>query len=177
MNSFKVNKGVRFSVFFTASIILLAIVFILSLRFGANSNSFLDVFNSLFNYNSENYNEIVIRDIRFPRFLADLIVGASLAVAGTIMQGTTKNPMADSGIMGISAGSTLGVIIVMVFFPQTSRYVRIIFSGIGALIVTALIYGLAFFSKRPSISKMVLSGMAISTLCSSISTAIILKKV
>lgn len=82
----------------------------------------------------------------------------------TYMQGTTKNPMADSGIMSISAGSTLGVIIKNVFFPSRSRLVRMGISGLGAAVITALIYGIVFIGKRRvSSDRMVLSGMAISS--------------
>ena len=104
------------------------------------------------------------------------MVGICLSVSGTIMQGTTKNPMADTGIMGISSGSTLGVVIVIAFFPGAGRYERMCFSALGAALVTLLIYGIAYFGKRRvSVDRMVLSGMAISTFFSSFTTAIVLK--
>ena len=112
-----------------------------------------------------------------PRFIADVLVGASLAIAGALMQGTTKNPMADSGIMGISSGSVFGVVIIMIFFPNISRLGRIGVSCLGAALVTFLIYGIALMSKRGMTpDRMVLSGMAISTLFSSVTTAIVLKQ-
>lgn len=93
------------------------------------------------------------------------------------MQGTTKNPMADSGIMGISSGSVFGVVIIMTFFPNISRLGRIGISCLGAAIVTFLIYGIAMMSKRGMTpDRMVLSGMAISTLFSSVTTALVLKQ-
>lgn len=88
------------------SIVGLLIMFFLSLYFGAEKNiNFVDIINSLFRFNDEIFNEVIVRNIRLPRFIADILVGASLAIAGALMQGTTKNPMADSGIMGISSGS------------------------------------------------------------------------
>ena len=160
------------------SIVGLLIMFFLSLYFGAEKNiNFVDIINSLFRFNDENINEVIVRNIRLPRFIADILVGASLAIAGALMQGTTKNPMADSGIMGISSGSVFGVVIIMTFFPNISRLGRIGISCLGAAIVTFLIYGIAMMSKRGMTpDRMVLSGMAISTLFSSVTTALVLKQ-
>ena len=79
-------------------------VMLLTLVFGAVNFSIGTVFDTFFNFDPDNFDLLSIRDIRLPRFIADLIVGTSLSMAGAIMQGTTKNPMADSGIMGISSG-------------------------------------------------------------------------
>lgn len=126
------------------SIVGLLIMFFLSLYFGAEKNiNFVDIINSLFRFNDEIFNEVIVRNIRLPRFIADILVGASLAIAGALMQGTTKNPMADSGIMGISSGSVFGVVIIMTFFPNISRLGRIGISCLGAAIVTFLIYGIS----------------------------------
>ena len=156
------------------ALLVMAFVFI---SFGAEDVPFNDIIGSIFNFDSENFNHSIIINIRLPRLLADLMVGASLAVAGAVMQGTTKNPMADSGIMGISSGSVFAVVIIVVFFPNISRLGRIGMSALGAAIVTFLIYFLAFLSKKKMSSEsMVLSGMAVSTLLSSLTTAIILKE-
>lgn len=156
------------------ALLVMAFVFI---SIGAEDVPFNDIIGSIFNFDSENFNHSIIINIRLPRLLADLMVGASLAVAGAVMQGTTKNPMADSGIMGISSGSVFAVVIIVVFFPNISRLGRIGMSALGAAIVTFLIYFLAFLSKKKMSSEsMVLSGMAVSTLLSSLTTAIILKE-
>ena len=173
----KNNNAKKFVILMSVFTVLLLVIFILSLRFGAEKSvNFKDVFNSLFNFNEDNFNETIVKDIRFPRFLADVIVGASLAVAGAIMQGTTKNAMADSGIMGISSGSTFAVVLMIIFLPNLGRIERIAFSCLGVLVVTSLIYGVSFLGKRRfSPDRMVLSGMAISSLFSSLTTAIVLK--
>ena len=151
-------------------------VSLLSLLFGASTYSISDVFNAIFHYDSNIDAHYYIVNSRMPRIIADIIVGASLSVAGAIMQGTTKNPMADSGIMGISAGSTLGVVIVVAFIPAAGRFGKMGIAALGAFMVTALIYAIAFLGKGKITSeRMVLSGMAISTLLASITTAIILQ--
>lgn len=166
----------KFLIFFILGIILLAVVASFYLMLGAKNYSFLDSLKSIFNYDDNIDSEYDIRELRMPRLLADIIVGASLSVAGIIMQGTTKNPMADSGIMGISQGSTLGVVIIVAFFPLAGRYEKMGMATLGAFLVTSLIYLIATLSKSGSqTERMVLSGMAISTLLSSLSMAIILK--
>lgn len=174
----KIKSSTKFIILLATSIVGLLIMFFLSLYFGAEKNiNFVDIINSLFRFNDEIFNEVIVRNIRLPRFIADILVGASLAIAGALMQGTTKNPMADSGIMGISSGSVFGVVIIMTFFPNISRLGRIGISCLGAAIVTFLIYGIAMMSKRGMTpDRMVLSGMAISTLFSSVTTALVLKQ-
>ncbi len=172
----KLSNGTRFLIFAGIGAVALIVILWATMKFGASVISFEKIFNAFFNYNPGDFTQKTVRDIRLPRWVADVIVGASLSVAGAIMQGTTKNPMADSGIMGISAGSTLGVVIVLAFFPGAGRFEKMGISSLGAAVVTLLIYGIAYIGKRRITSdRMVLSGMAISSLLSSITSAIILK--
>lgn len=169
-------KQKRFLTSLVIGVAGILILLILTMHFGAEQYSFDTIWNALFHFEPDNFDHIAIMNIRMPRFAADLIVGASLSVAGAIMQGTTKNPMADSGIMGISAGSTLGVVIILAFFPSAGRFEKMGISALGAAAVTILIYAIAYMGQGHLTSdRMVLSGMAISTLLSSITSAIILK--
>ena len=156
--------------------ILLLVVFLVTLKFGASDISLQDIMNSFLHFNADDFRLVTVRDIRLPRWVADIIVGASLAITGAIMQETTENPMADSGLMGISQGATLGVILIVAFYPEASRLDKMFISTAGAAIITLLIYLIAFFGKGKITSdRMVLSGIAISTLCSSIITSLVLK--
>jgi len=176
MDSLKKNHFAKFSLYMVIGLIILFIMLILTLRYGATNIEMQEIFNAFFHLDPDNFTQISVLNIRLPRFIADVIVGASLSIAGAIMQGTTKNPMADSGIMGISSGSTLGVVIVLAFFPGAGRFEKMGISALGAGMVTLLIYLIAYAGKgRITSDRMVLSGMAISTLLSSLTTAIILK--
>lgn len=166
----------RFAGFLSAGLALLFLTLVLTLHFGASYISTEEIMNAFLRFDADNFRHLTIRNIRFPRWIADVMVGTCLAVAGAIMQGTTKNPMADSGIMGISSGATLGVVIVTVFYPEAGRLEKMGISALGAGVVTILIYAIALFGKgRLTSERMVLSGMAISTLLSSVMSAIILK--
>ena len=172
----KTGNAKRFAVFFTIGVALLIVTGALSLVLGATQTGVDTVFKALFSFDESSFEQSVVRNMRLPRYIADVIVGVSLSVAGAIMQGTTKNPMADSGIMGISSGSTLGVVIVLAFVPAAGRFEKMGISALGAGLVTLLIYTIAFVGKgRITPDRMVLSGMAISTLLTSLTTAIILK--
>ena len=173
----RTGNSKRFIIFLIAGLALLLTAGALSLVFGANNMSLGTVFKAIFAFDEEVYDQVIVRNMRLPRLVADIIVGISLSVAGAIMQGTTKNPMADSGIMGISSGATLGVVVVLAFIPGAGRFEKMGVSALGAGLVTLLIYAIAFVGKgRITPDRMVLSGMAISTLLTSLTTAVILKE-
>ena len=97
---------------------LLFIVSIISLSNGAVSTSYQDLFNYIFGFllNTNDIDPIkekVISNIRFPRILLSILVGASLAVSGAALQGIFKNPMADPGIIGVSSGAAVGAVIIL----------------------------------------------------------------
>ncbi len=172
----QINNIRKFKLLVLIGFILLLVVFLVTLKFGASDISLQDIMNSFLHFNADDFRLVTVRDIRLPRWVADIIVGASLAITGAIMQETTENPMADSGLMGISQGATLGVILIVAFYPEASRLDKMFISTAGAAIITLLIYLIAFFGKGKITSdRMVLSGIAISTLCSSIITSLVLK--
>ncbi|MBS6474462.1 MAG: iron ABC transporter permease [Clostridiales bacterium] len=166
----------KFAILFFFCVVLLGALSIAFILLGAKNIALADVWNALFRFDENNVSHIIIRDLRIPRVLADIMVGVSLSVAGAVMQGNTKNPMADSGIMGISAGSMFAVMLIMAFLPAATKIEIIGYSCLGAAGATLLIYGVAMMGKRGmTADRMVLSGMAISTLFSSVTSAIVLK--
>ncbi|MCA1453643.1 Fe(3+)-hydroxamate ABC transporter permease FhuB [Bradyrhizobium sp. BRP22] len=96
---------------------------------------------------------------RWPRVVSALAAGASLAVAGTLLQRMTGNPMAAPELMGISYGAAMGVIVLLYLFPSHSRLAQIGAGGIGAFIVLTLIL---LFSRRSEFSpeRVLLAGVA-----------------
>ncbi len=170
------NHFLSFVLLMTVGTVLLIGVSAAFMLFGAEPTGIQDVIRGLFCYDPDSFVHIVVRDIRLPRLLADIIVGVSLAVAGAVMQGNTKNPMADSGLMGISSGSVFAILLMMLFVPHATRLERIGYSFMGAAGATLLIYAIAMLGRRNITSdRMVLAGMAISTLFGSVTTAIMLK--
>lgn len=172
----KLNNTDKFFILLGVCLFALFLLAILFIYFGAEKIRFSDLLKGLFKFDKNDFNQVIVRNIRLPRLIADIVVGVSLAVAGAVMQGNTKNPMADSGIMGISAGSIFAIIVMVVVLPNATRLERIGFSCLGALGATLMIYSVAMIGRRGATAeRMVLSGMAISTLFSSITSAIVLK--
>ncbi|WP_078579687.1 FecCD family ABC transporter permease [Salipaludibacillus agaradhaerens] len=107
-------------------------------------------------------NQTIIMDIRLPRILIGFLVGACLAVAGALLQGVMRNPLADPGIIGVTAGGGFVATITMLALPQFS-YLLPLTAFIGAFITSMLIYTLAW-DKGASPLKIILAGVAINAL-------------
>lgn len=117
----------------------------------------------------------LIREVRLPRALAGALIGAALAVAGTIMQGITRNPLADPSIIGITHGAGLAIAIALAFLSGGSYWVLLIWSFAGSAAGALLVLSFSMLSKeRISPVTLTLAGAALSTLFSALSTGIAL---
>ncbi|PXW87211.1 iron complex transport system permease protein [Streptohalobacillus salinus] len=158
-----INQTKRFSLTFMISLLLLFVMFTFAMIFGAADIAVKDVLSSLFT--TETSDQIlIIREIRLPREVAAVFVGAALGVAGAMMQGMTRNPLADPGLLGLSAGAYAALAITSAIFPFLNYYMVMITSFVGAAVGGALVFGLGAV-KRTQLSpvRMVLAGAAIST--------------
>ncbi|MEF2070676.1 FecCD family ABC transporter permease [Consotaella aegiceratis] len=114
----------------------------------------------------------IVLDIRLPRVLLGLLVGASLALSGAMMQGLFRNPLADPGLVGVSSGAALAAVIAIVlggqiapFLPAAvGRYLLPLAAFVGGLGTTALLYRLATVDGRTSIAAMLLVGIALAAI-------------
>tara|TARA_B110000263_G_C15275436_1_gene495629 strand:- start:501 stop:1541 length:1041 start_codon:yes stop_codon:yes gene_type:complete len=163
-NSFKIleKKNLLFIyliIFFFLSLIISAI----SLSKGVIEIPVHEVFSILFNPSfSQSINESVVYDIRLPRILLSFFVGLALSISGAVMQGIFRNPLADPSILGVSAGAALGAVIPIAFAIHTLHLLVIpIFSFIGGLFSSIIVYIIFIFTGRKSSSILLLSGIAI----------------
>lgn len=113
----------------------------------------------------------IVNNIRIPRALCAILVGSALAVAGALLQGTFKNPLASTGIIGTDSGAMLGAILAM-FLGITSQSAISGFAFGIASLITFIVYFLSFnfHSRRSDLVSMLLIGVAITALCSGISS-------
>lgn len=162
----------RLSIFLICSLLLLVVGLVLAVRLGSVHIAFSDIFNSIFNY-SETLELMLVRDVRIPRALSVLMTGGILGVTGAMIQGVTRNPIAEPSILGVSQGATL---VIAIFYAAgigiTTKNVMIA-SFIGALITGLIVLG--FISKKAnnnSIAKILLAGTAMSTFFISLTTVI-----
>lgn len=121
---------------------------------------------------SENHIQLIIQEVRLPRTLLSVAIGAILALCGAVMQGLFRNPLADPGIIGVSAGASLGAAISIVLFGSLAEnYPNVllfgtvpVFSFIGGTITTLIVYRLGSSPTGTSVTMMLLAGVAISAL-------------
>ena len=149
--------------------IVLLIVLYYGLTFGSVSISLSEIWIVLTS-EGEPVHETIIQDLRLPRIIIGALVGACLAVSGALLQGVMKNPLADPGIIGVSAGGGLAAIITMVVLPQFS-YLLPISAFIGAFITAIIIYLLAW-DKGASPVKIILAGVAMNALLGAITNGL-----
>ncbi len=119
--------------------------------------------------------QLVVEQIRLPRILVGAFVGMALAVAGATMQGLFRNPMADPGIIGVSAGGALGAVIAIatgltgLFFLALPS-----FAFVGAVAATFLVYGIAAVGGHFSMATLLLAGVAVNAFLGAVISAIII---
>lgn len=120
-------------------------------------------------------NDSVVRQLRVPRTLLALVVGLALGVAGALMQGHTRNPLADPGLLGVSAGAGFFVVLASQLLGLTSLYGYIWFAFAGAFTASVLVFLLGSLGRGgPTPVTLALAGVALSQLLLALTTAIAL---
>jgi len=156
----------------------LCLVLVLSITVGARPIALADIWNALTAFDPTQTNHKIILDLRLPRTLVGLLVGAALGLSGAILQGSTRNPLADPGILGINAGATLCVVLGISVFgiTQLSGYVWLAFLGAGvAMLVVYLVASLGREGATPV--KLALAGAAVTAALTSVTSAILITNV
>ncbi|NKI20233.1 iron ABC transporter permease [Paenibacillus dendritiformis] len=156
-------------------LIALAFGLVLSISFGAADIRFATVWEAIFRFNPDVTQHQIIQELRLPRVLGGAMVGACFAVAGAIMQGMTRNPLADSGLLGLNAGAGFMLAICFAFFPGLPFMYLIMYGFLGAGLGAGLVYGIGSLAKGGLTPvRLVLAGAALSALLSALSEGIAL---
>lgn len=154
---------------------LLALAILLSLAFGARPVTLAEILVGLFG-EPTGLGEISVRE-RVPRTVFALIAGAALSVSGALMQAITRNPIADPGVLGINTGSSLFVVIGIVFFGITTIDQYIWLAILGGTLTAAFVYVIGSVGPGGVTPvKLALAGVATAAALSSIITAIVLPR-
>ncbi|NGO70546.1 FecCD family ABC transporter permease [Streptomyces boncukensis] len=156
-----------------AAVAALALACLLSLALGSRVIPASEVWHVLLHGGDSNAAE-VIRSMRVPRTLVGLMVGAALGIAGTVMQGLTRNPIAEPGILGVSQGAAVGVVCAIAFagVHSLTGYVWFAFLGAGAAAVA--VYAVAARGRGGATPvKLALAGAAVNALLVSVISAIL----
>jgi iron complex transport system permease protein len=182
--SLRVGKSISFLVdkkAITISLILLAVsvvIFLVSAGSGEMYISPLEVAKTLFG-NGSDMNEIVIYTFRLPRILVALLAGMSFAVAGAILQGMIRNPLASPDVLGITGGAAAAVVTFLSFFSDKNNSLTIsihwlpLGAFVGATVTALLVYMLAWKNGMAPL-RLVLIGIAISALMQALTTLLMI---
>ncbi|WP_427885496.1 FecCD family ABC transporter permease [Kribbella sp. GL6] len=153
--------------------VLLIAVLLASLTLGSRYIPLQTTVDALLHHDRANAEQTVVLTLRVPRTLIGLMAGVALGLAGAVMQGVSRNPLADPGVLGINAGAALAVLIGVFFFGATtlSGYVWFAFAGAGVAVVT--VYLIASIGRDGATAiKLALAGTAITALLGSLTTLV-----
>jgi iron complex transport system permease protein len=117
----------------------------------------------------------VIAQLRWPRTLLAIVVGAALGVAGALIQGHTRNPLADPGILGIASGASLAVVVSFAVFGVTGIFATSVWAFVGAVLATVAVFALASASGgHVNPMTLILGGAAMNAVLQAIISAFVL---
>ncbi|WP_329059942.1 FecCD family ABC transporter permease [Amycolatopsis sp. NBC_01480] len=149
-----------------AGVLVLALLLSLSLAVGTRGIPLGSVWTALLNPGDGSRESIIVWQLRMPRTLLGIVVGAALAIAGVVMQAVSRNPLAEPGILGVNAGAALSVVLAISVLGVSDAGDYVWFALGGAVLATALVYGLGVRTAGPgdgaqSRVRLVLAGAAL----------------
>jgi iron complex transport system permease protein len=151
-----------------------ALLVVASLLWGAKGLSVAEVWTGLWRPDGSSAS-IIVREMRVPRTLLGLVVGAALGAAGALMQGHTRNPLADPGLLGVSAGAAFAVVLGLHLDLLTSMAAYVSFAFVGALITSVVVFGLGSVGRGgPTPVALALAGAAVTALLGALTSALVL---
>jgi len=135
----------------------------------------LDALQALYQFDQDSIAQHIVRDLRLPRVLVALLVGACLAAAGVIMQGLTLNPLASPSVLGVNAGAALGMALVSTITPWFGLLGTTMAAMIGGGLAWSLVMLLGSgWRTGNEQGRLVLAGVAISALCAALTKALVI---
>jgi iron complex transport system permease protein len=154
---------------------LLLLVVAASLMWGARDVAPGQVWQALVDPVVGNNDHVVVRDERLPRTLVGLLGGAALGAVGALMQGVTRNPIADPGLLGLNSGASLGVVVAIAGFGIGSVQGYLWFAFLGAATAAVVVYGAASLGwEGVTPVKLALVGAAVTAACTSLIAVVLL---
>lgn len=168
----------RLAALFVALLAVLAVITILSVTLGSRDTTLSTVWSALTDFDPASTSETVVREMRLPRTVVGLLAGAALGVGGAILQGATRNPLADPGIMGVNAGAAAFIVTAILVFGPMPLSVSVVMAFLGAGLATGVVYVVASFGREGATPvKLALAGAAVSAGLYSVTSGVVLVNV
>ncbi|GGE68648.1 FecCD family ABC transporter permease [Priestia taiwanensis] len=159
----------------TVGMVLLLFSMCLSITIGAADISVSVVLDALVHFDSSNKAHNIIWELRLPRTIGAMIVGASFAVAGAMMQGMTRNILAEPGLLGLNAGGVFALALCLAFAPHFSYLTIVCIAFLGAGLGATLVFGIGSMSAGGLTPiRLVLAGAAVTALLIALSEGVAL---
>ncbi|MEU7143334.1 iron chelate uptake ABC transporter family permease subunit [Nocardia sp. NPDC046473] len=154
---------------------VLAFAVLLSIAVGSRALTFPTVVDALFHYNPADVDHAVVRDLRLPRTMIGVLVGIALGLAGSIIQGATRNPLADPGLLGVNAGAALFVVLGISVLGLSSVTSYVWFGFAGAAVAGAVVYFVSSLGRDGATPmKLALAGAAVTAALQSVTSGLLL---
>ena len=156
-------------------IALLVLVTLLSIAVGSKQIPLPTVIDALRHYNEANTDQVIIHSLRVPRTVIGLLVGAALGLSGALMQGVTRNPLADPGILGVNGGAALFVVGGIYWFGLSTLTAYVWLAFAGAAVASVVVYTLGSLGREGVTPvKLALAGAAMTAMLGSLTTAVLI---
>lgn len=156
------------------AIIALLLCLIFSVSFGAADIALPQILSAFTQFDGSR-EHLIIQTVRLPRSIIAMLIGAAMATAGAVMQGITRNPLADPGILGVNAGAAFAVVIAIFTFGAStpSTYIWYAFAGAGVTVIS--VYFLASLGRSGVTPlNLTIAGAAVSALLASLTTGVLI---
>lgn len=158
-----VNKS-RSGTIVISTFILAVVVGVIAIGVGSVTIPVPEIIKTLFSTSTTAVHDTIILDIRLPRVLLAMIIGANIAISGALLQAVMGNPLADPGLTGVTSGAAVCVLIIMLAMPEYTNFIPIA-AFVGGLLAATVVYSLAWRRNGISPITIILSGVAVNALC------------
>lgn len=154
------SEGRRHAVGLLGAAVVLALTCVLSLAIGTENVGLSTVWHAIVDY-TDTGNQWIVHELRIPRTLLGIVVGIALGLSGALIQGVTRNPLADAQILGINSGAGLFVVAAIAFLGLRSVWSYVWFAFVGAFFAMALVYLIGMTGRAVATPvRMLLAGVA-----------------
>lgn len=160
-----------------ALVVILVIAGAVSLAVGARALSPTDVWHGLFGPPDPDQRlteiRLIVRTVRIPRTVLAVVAGTALGVGGALIQGYTRNPIADTGLLGVNAGASFAVVTVIAVFGFTNPFQYVWFAFVGAGAAGVVVFGLASIGRGAGNPlTLALAGQGVTVFLGAMTTAV-----
>lgn len=157
-------------------LVILLVACVLSVTFGSRVVAWPDVVAGVLRPQPGNLAQAAVH-ARVPRTVLGLLVGAALGVSGALLQGATRNPLADPGILGLTQGASLAVVVALAWFGVGALSAHVLVALVGAGLAAGVVYGIGSLGREgPTPLKVTLAGAATAAAASSLVSMVLLTR-